>query len=314
MQQHKTPEFDGVAAASATVQKPSNTDAVIDRRTYIGGSDIGAICGVSPYKTAMDVYLDKVEVEPSQRTMSETMYWGVLLEASILAEWEARGCGTITKSQVHYEHPEFGWARGTADAIGIDSTGTAVLLEAKKIGDSAAREWSEGIPNHYLYQVQWYLCAAQLRRAEVCVLFSGSRWERYVVEADQGLQQHMLAQAKSFWERNVLCEIPPSPLKGAGVAEAGEPSIDIESVPGMLDNVQQMLDLKLQIKDLGEALESVEKQLKEASGGLALSLNGKVIASWKEVQRKGYTVAASVAWQFVWAQANKIRKIIQGDA
>src|SRR4051812_9113749 len=33
----------------------------MDRRTYIGSADAGAILGVSPYRTALDVYLDKVD-------------------------------------------------------------------------------------------------------------------------------------------------------------------------------------------------------------------------------------------------------------
>ena len=31
----------------------------IDRQKYIGGSDVAAILGISPWKTALDVYLDK---------------------------------------------------------------------------------------------------------------------------------------------------------------------------------------------------------------------------------------------------------------
>lgn len=32
-----------------------------DRATYIGGSDAAAILGISPWKTALDVFLDKTQ-------------------------------------------------------------------------------------------------------------------------------------------------------------------------------------------------------------------------------------------------------------
>ena len=33
------------------------------RKQGIGGSDAGAVCGLNPYKTAMEVYQDKVSSE-----------------------------------------------------------------------------------------------------------------------------------------------------------------------------------------------------------------------------------------------------------
>lgn len=36
-----------------------NQDFTHDRTKYLGGSDIGAILGLSPYKTPLDVWLEK---------------------------------------------------------------------------------------------------------------------------------------------------------------------------------------------------------------------------------------------------------------
>ena len=38
---------------------PINAD--LDRRKYIGSSDVAAILGISPWRTALDVYLDKTQ-------------------------------------------------------------------------------------------------------------------------------------------------------------------------------------------------------------------------------------------------------------
>ena len=37
-----------------------------ERKTYIGGSDIGAILGANKYMSAMDVYLDKISEEKTK--------------------------------------------------------------------------------------------------------------------------------------------------------------------------------------------------------------------------------------------------------
>ena len=43
----------------------------LDRSTYLGGSDVAAILGISPWRTPLDVYLDKIqprkeETDPSR--------------------------------------------------------------------------------------------------------------------------------------------------------------------------------------------------------------------------------------------------------
>ena len=36
-----------------------------ERKNYLGGSDLGAIAGLNPYRTALDVYLDKTSDDMS---------------------------------------------------------------------------------------------------------------------------------------------------------------------------------------------------------------------------------------------------------
>ena len=43
-----------------TIHNPSRDAWLAARRSGIGGSDIAAICGLSPYQTPYDVWLDKL--------------------------------------------------------------------------------------------------------------------------------------------------------------------------------------------------------------------------------------------------------------
>ncbi len=50
-----------------------------NRATGIGGSDAAAVCGLNPYKSPVDVYLEKVgAAAPVDET--ERMFWGNKLE------------------------------------------------------------------------------------------------------------------------------------------------------------------------------------------------------------------------------------------
>jgi predicted phage-related endonuclease len=50
-----------------------------ERKNYLGGTDLAAICGLNPYRTALDVYLDKTSEDIAYETNS-AMHWGTLLE------------------------------------------------------------------------------------------------------------------------------------------------------------------------------------------------------------------------------------------
>ena len=40
------------------------------RKNYLGGTDLAAICGLNPYRTALDVYLDKTSDDIAEDTNS----------------------------------------------------------------------------------------------------------------------------------------------------------------------------------------------------------------------------------------------------
>ena len=58
------------------------------RAKRIGGSDIGAILGVNPYKSIIDVYIDKTE--GSTFKGNEAAHWGHMLEGTVIKEFANR--------------------------------------------------------------------------------------------------------------------------------------------------------------------------------------------------------------------------------
>lgn len=77
------------------------------RKTYIGGSDLGAIVGVNRYQTALDVYLEKTS-EHIHEVNNDTTYWGNVLEEVVAQEYSKRNLPLKTETTLlRYKEHEF---------------------------------------------------------------------------------------------------------------------------------------------------------------------------------------------------------------
>lgn len=260
-----------------------------DRNTYLGGTDVAAICGVSEYRGPLEIYRRKIGEIP-EIEINEAMYWGQQIEPLILAEWAKRSRGELLFQGLQAIHPLEPWRGGTADGIGrLD--GRQVLLEAKKIGDKQRSKWcpfTNTIPIDYLYQIQHYLDVHGLEQAICCVLFGGSEYQEFPIAADPIIQAEIRDEANRFWHENVLAQIPPTPKKPKDLGEAFEVTED-----GAIDHwLHELVDLRKQSSTIEDRLEFLETQLKEASKGRRVTYQGREIGSWSIVNRKEQVIAA----------------------
>jgi len=77
-----------------------------ERKNYLGGTDLAAVCGLSPYRTALDVYLDKTSDDITEET-SPAMRWGNLLEDVVAKAYsEDTGYDVEIEPNTIY-HPEY---------------------------------------------------------------------------------------------------------------------------------------------------------------------------------------------------------------
>lgn len=61
-----------------------------ERKTYIGGSDLGSILGINNFRTELDVYFEKTAEGIAEDTASEAAYWGNVLEDVVAQEYAKR--------------------------------------------------------------------------------------------------------------------------------------------------------------------------------------------------------------------------------
>lgn len=101
------------------------------RRSGLGGSDMAAICGESKYRTAIDVWTDRMEPQNSEPTNSllqpgaaDRLSMGHILEPVVMSEAAAGRWSTDRRIRMIWRPPlvaskEFPWHIGSADGLSI---------------------------------------------------------------------------------------------------------------------------------------------------------------------------------------------------
>ncbi len=179
------------------------------RRQGIGGSDVAAILGLSPWRSALDVWAEKVgESEPDDAS-SLAMWLGLRLEPVIFELYEAR-TGRKVRRLPPRQHPKYPWMLATLDA---KVAGESVAVEAKT--SSTAEGWGEDgsdvIPLHYYPQAQHYLAVTGYARTDVAVLIGNRRFHVHPIERNDDYILDLVEVEREFWERHVVAKVPPPP-------------------------------------------------------------------------------------------------------
>lgn len=180
------------------------------RSTGIGGSEIAAVVGLSPYANAWDVYAAKTGLrQETPETIPQKR--GRLLEDAV-AQWYAEETGAVLERCSTVRHPTSTIALATPDRIaqlGHDRR----LLEIKTARLGLADQWGESgtdeIPQQYLVQVQYTMACVGLASADVAVLIAGDDFRTYHFQADTELQAMLIGAAERFWWGHVSPLRPP---------------------------------------------------------------------------------------------------------
>jgi predicted phage-related endonuclease len=153
----------------------------------IGGSDIGAIAGLSTWESAITKWAKKTGQIPDEVTPNMSMRLGTKLEAPILdifteehpelTVWE-------TGTWANKEHP---WARSNPDGIYQTEDGHLGIVEVK-----FSRDYWTAVPQAYRAQVLWYMKVFGIRQAKLVAL-AGSSYMEFDIEWDE-------FEAQTLWD------------------------------------------------------------------------------------------------------------------
>lgn len=188
----------------------------IDRRTYLGSSDISAVLGLSPWATPLDVYLAKIG-EPRQIDADKERLFrrGKRLEPVVL-EMLAEETGiAIAARNCRYRDPEHPFLAAEIDAE-AEIDGERVNIEVKTVHPFAADQFGEmdtdEIPIQYAAQAMYGLMVTGRRRTMFAVLFGSDNLTTYRIDRDEDTISGIREKAVRFWREHVEAEIPPEPI------------------------------------------------------------------------------------------------------
>ena len=227
------------------------------REKRIGGSDVGAILGVNPYKSIIDVYIDKTE--GSTFKGNEATHWGHMLEGTVIKEFASKHSELIVY-EAPYSIVDNLFIANLDGVLKDKETGDYGVLEIKTTSIWNKKEWEEDtIPQSYYAQVQHYLMLTGYKFAYVAVLIGGQEYKEFKVERNEEDIELIRSKATEFYKENILKQIPPMPDgSDAYMNYLKKKALDIEN-----DEVIEFsyLEEKAQkIKDLGKEINSLKKE------------------------------------------------------
>ncbi|MCV2370014.1 YqaJ viral recombinase family nuclease [Roseateles oligotrophus] len=191
------------------------------RKGGIGSSDAGAAVGLNPYKSQLQLWMEKTgrdanlpKTDPNDET--SPMYWGTLLEPIVAAHYTRRTSNRVRRINAVLQHPDEPWMLANIDRE-VTGAPDVQILECKTAGINGARLWKDGVPEYVQIQVMHQLAVTGKQAADVAVLLGGQDLQVHRIERDEALIQRLIELERKFW-RYVVDDVAP-PADGSDSAD-----------------------------------------------------------------------------------------------
>lgn len=264
-------------------------NTVVRDHAWIGGGNIAAILGLSPFQSPLDAYLSITgelheDISPAKRKFFDRRKaW----EPTACSFFEAATGLTIHDTNRRYDDAEFSWAKAEIDAECIDN-GERVNVEFKTVNQATAWQWGdpeegEEPPLYVTAQVMWGLGVTERDKAYVHGLDLDSD-RIYVVERDDALITEIRSRAANFWKYHIEPRRMPQPTtvedllrlyqrdSGRAVEADAATRLALEELADTKKRLKQYENAKL----IGEY--KIKSHMKDAT---TLTVGGMAVATWK---------------------------------
>ena len=261
----------------------SNAEWLEERRRGIGGSDIAAILGMNPWKTAFQVYQEKrKEVESWEGNKATD--WGKRMEPAI-RQWysDQTGRDVMLPDKILY-HSKYPFMLASLDGFTDDRR--VVEIKTARSGKGWGEPGTNEIPDYYALQCQHYMIVTGFEVTDVPVSIGGGSPELYEVPEDKELQEMILDAASGFWQR-VIDGNPPDAVTYADAVARYSRSAAEGSVVASQKEIDWIGAMKA-VSDKKAELEAMEEEIKGNliitmgdAGSAIVDLDGKALVTYK---------------------------------
>lgn len=292
------------------------------RQTGLGGTDVAAIIGWSPWADALTVYEAKLGTLQQQEE-SERMRWGKLLEPAIANEWGERTGWKVQRNEKQLRSLEHPFMMGTPDGFLMGRGERTTRAKYAKSGkpfslpedtrgfdcknsgylnpDDYGPEGTNEIPLNYLCQLAWYAMLVRVDQWDLVVLEKGNRLRSWHYERDAALEEALLTRAEEFWHKHVLAQQPPTNVSRMEFRRRDTPLTDVilEPTDSLVGMVEKWQDLEAAKKAITEEADGAKAKLLDAMGD-AREIRGLVKQVYVSGRRStGWQAVATAASQYM---------------
>ena len=280
----------------------------LNRTVTVGGSDIGAICGLSKYASALQVFSAKtMRIPPFSGNFNTRL--GTALESFIYNElpYMIEGAKILGPKEIFdKEHP---WRTAQIDNTAFIPGLGNVNIECKKA--MPGKEWGKGsaiigagvldpngeddlVPKSYFVQCIWGQAVGlqnDPNAPKVTLLLAFMPFEQkiriYVIRYDEEMASALLQAADDFVFNNLMADIPPEPtdeeVSDYHRKDVAKDSKEKNVWNDALNVASQLKDVTVQINELKEQQKFLQDEITAHIGDAETvwSDDKTLVASWK---------------------------------
>jgi len=269
----------------------------LDRKKYLGGSDVAGILGISPWRTPLDVYLDKVQprVETPDAAKLRVLNRGKRMEPYVIDLLaEETGLEIIQRGQ-RYRDRELDFIAAEIDA----EAASGENIEIKTVSPFKAKQWGEQqtdeIPVYYAAQAMHGLMVTGAPKCVFGVLIGGDDFRVYEVIRDEPTITGIREAEIDFWRRVQTLD-PPEPSTVSDIMRLygqGDDALAVEADDQTEAEWLRLKSLTDDLKRMGDQADRLKESLQLRMGNAThLTLRGATLATWKGQQSRRFDSTA----------------------
>ena len=287
-QDEKTRKYLEAKIIADTKDMPK-TEWLKHRQAGIGGSDASCIAGLNPWKSAIQLYMDKKEENP-QEQKSLRMELGNRLEGLVAELFtEATGLKVRNVNGI-LKNDKYPFALANIDRAIV---GEKAFLECKTTNSYALKEWEEGVPAHYEIQCLHYMAITGATHCYISALIGNSDFIWHKIERDQETIDYLMQIEKDFWENNIEKDVVPMPDGSDAYSEylkkkydkSNGQVIELHLLENGVDKLNRYDEIVTDIKALESEKKLIEQEIQLYMEEFEVAKIGDRKVTWKSSSR-----------------------------
>ena len=276
------------------IPRPDRAEWLKIRRSYIGGSDAAAVCGLNPYVSPYSLWCEKKRITPDFAGNLATDV-GEYLEEFIAKRFEAETGKKVRRNNFCIFNSEYPWAMADRDR---ELVGEDAGLECKSTSALNMRQYKGGsYPAKFYAQCVHYLAVTGKLRWYLAVLIGNSDFKVFCIErADAQEDIDALMAAEKDFSEVMQGDTPPavdgSEATDTALRQQGlSADLDEETVIDLTER-EELLDqyfaLKTQSEDLAKQADAIKQQIMQDMTENVYARTPRYKISYKPQERKTF--------------------------